>query len=73
MKTFVVGYIDWSDHELTLERIEAPTWQQAVMNHTKFPWRKKDGQVAEPYRPTEEEAFKQACFDCDCMMSWIEV
>lgn len=81
-KTFIVGHIDWSDHELILERCCGPTWQDAIIAHSKYPFMKCDEETGEQIEPTEcepvdpnedEETFKQKCFDCDCMMSWIEV
>ena len=66
MKTFIVGHIDWFNHDLILERISAINWQHAVAAHSKFPW---TGTVP----TTDPETFKQQCFDGDCMMDWIEV
>lgn len=71
-KTFIVGHIDWMDHELLLERITASSWQHAVVQHSHYPF--KDPETDAPNMIlVDEEAFKQECFDCACMMSWIEV
>lgn len=69
MSKFVVGYIDWFDHNLKLELIEADTWREAVSSHSSFPWKE------EGYTPNmkDPEAFKHECFDADCMMSWLEL
>jgi hypothetical protein len=67
MPKYVVGHIDWFDHELTLEIIDAPTWREAWAKHSKFPWTENDGPSA------DLASAQQACFDCDCMMSHIEV
>src|SRR3954471_22550094 len=37
-RVWVVGFVDLEGHELYLERIEAPTWRDAVVRHTKFPF-----------------------------------
>lgn len=71
MTTYVVGHIDWSENELRLEQIDAHTWQDAVRTHSKFPWA-GEADVDQPSLQ-DAEAFKQQCFDCDCMMNWIEV
>ena len=81
MKNFVVGHIDFFNHELTLEKIQAETWQLAVIEHSKYPYKGSDDSpmcrpegLRETYPDMEEdEAFRQACFDCDSMMSWIEI
>lgn len=74
MKTFVVGHIDWMDHELTLERIAATDWPAAVRKHSKFPFADKScDREAILLDTLDGEGFKQACFDADCMMNWIEV
>lgn len=70
MIDFVVGYIDWFNNELTLEQIKAETWQEAVQKHTKYPFSTDDYILSKLTCP---ETFKQECFNCDCMMSWIEV
>lgn len=68
---FVVGHIDWSENDLRLEKVEAKTWQEAVQKHSKYPW--QDEAADDKPSLQNPEAFKQQCFDCDCMMSWIEV
>jgi len=81
MKQFIVGFIDWSNHELILERIEALFWQEAVIKHSKYPYAptmQRDlitpNQLASEYPEVSiEEGFRQTCFDCDCMMNWIEI
>lgn len=71
-KTFIVAYIDWFDYNLILERITASSWEDAVVQHSKYPF--KDSETDAPNAViTDADAFKQECFDCDCMMSWIEV
>lgn len=67
MPLFIVGHIDWFEHELVLEKIEAPDWQHAIALHSK--WTADNGDVPN----LSPEAFKQHCFDLDSMMSWIEV
>lgn len=37
-KRFVVGYIDWYNHELKLQVFEADTWQDAVVQHENYPF-----------------------------------
>jgi len=71
MTTFVVGHINWSENELRLEKIEAQSWQTAVSVHSKFPW--KDEAQGDQPDMSDPEQFKQTCFDCDCMMNWLEV
>jgi len=70
-KTFIVAYIDWYTHELVLERIHAASWQTAAALHSKYPWRNEA--QGDPLTFTSSDAFKQECFDCDCMMNWIEI
>lgn len=70
MKTFVVGHIDWFDHNLTLEKITAVDWLGAVQAHSKFPFEAPKDYSEASHAP---ETFKQLCFDCDCMMNWIEI
>ncbi len=67
MKTFVVGYINWSDNELVLEVISAENWREAWMKHSNIPF-------TDDYPiPDDVETAKTACFDVDCMMSHVEV
>lgn len=71
-KTFIVGHIDWFKYDLVLERIEALSWQEAVVQHSHYPF--KDSETDAPTMIlTDADVFKQECFDADCMMSWIEV
>ena len=80
-KRFVVTVGCLFDNVLTQEVIEANTWQEAVLKHSKYPYRGKDeneqdkvADLAKQYpNPEEDEAFKQACFDCDTLIDWIEV
>ena len=80
-KRFVVAI---ACHPATLikqEVIEANTWQEAVLKHSKYPYRGRDeseqdtvADLSKQYPDLEEdEAFKQACFDCDTLIDWIEV
>ena len=61
--TWVVGWIDWFDHELVLEQVTASNWQEAVIQHSKFPFPRC-------VRLDNAEEFKERCFDVDCMMNW---
>ena len=72
MKTFVVGHIDWFDHELILEKYEVSSWRIAVALHTKYPFH-GDPNLDPPKESTTPELFRGQCFDVDCMMNWIEV
>lgn len=82
-KTFIVGYTDLYCHELTLERIEAATWQDAVCQHSKYPYQGTEGGDNDYVSPDElskrypdlepEQSFRQCCFDCDSMMNWVEI
>lgn len=71
MKSFVVGYIDWSNNELFLERIEATDWREAWAKHTKSAWYNYPDET-DPISDNLEDA-KQSCFDMDCMMNHIEI
>lgn len=81
MKTFIVAHVDFFDNDIKLEKIEAPTWQEAVEKHSKYPYKETEessGQSAAELSKnypdyTPEESFKQACFDCDSMMNWFEL
>lgn len=68
MKQFIVGHIDWYDHNLTLERVEAKDWREAFTKHSKA----QELFSSDPV-PEDLKAAKQFCFDCDCMMDAIEV
>lgn len=67
MPQFIVGHVDWYDHNLVLEKIEAPTWREAWMKHSKNPF-----EGVQDINPSIEEA-KQECFNQDCMMGHIEL
>lgn len=78
---WIVGFIDFFNHELKLERIEAATWQDAVVQHSMYPYKGTENsdeilpqELSLRYEELEpEESFKQSCFDCDSMMNWIEL
>lgn len=73
MKQFVVAFIDWSDNELRLEKVEAADWRNAVHKHTKYPWHGELQDDPLAVGSLSEDDFKQQCFDCDCLMNWIEL
>lgn len=87
MSRFVVGYLNFFDHEMLLQVIEASDWKEAVVKHSKYPYAPQlpVGEfVGSPVETPEElsakypelqpeAAFHQCCFDCDCMMNWVEV
>jgi hypothetical protein len=73
MKSFIVGHIDWSENELRLEHHMGEDWRAAVAQHSKYPWREYPQDDELFTSRLNPEAFKQTCFDCDCMMSWIEI
>jgi hypothetical protein len=74
-RTWIVAHIEWSNNELLLEKVEAPTWREAVQKHSKYPWAGEP----EEEQPTAirasfgEAVFQDECFDCDCMMAWIDI
>jgi len=69
MKTFIVAYINWFDHELVQERVTAEDWRDAFTKHSKANelWPTKASV------PDDAEEARQHCFDCDCMMDAFEV
>lgn len=87
MKRFAVGFADLDNVDLNVIIIDATDWKDAVMVHPNYPYRQQyesDNTVAMPGTPiseliarypdlSEKEAVKQCCFDCDCLMGWIEI
>lgn len=87
MKRFAVGFADLGNVDLNIIIIDAIDWKDAVMVHPNYPYRQQyesDNTVATPATPiseliarypdlSEEEAVKQCCFDCDCLMGWTEI
>jgi hypothetical protein len=71
MKRFVVAYVDFFDHHMTLEVVEAETEQDARWMHSKT----KSG-----WEPNREETdamnhddFQGWCFNSDFLVSVVEV
>ena len=83
-RKFVVGHIDWFDHELILELIEAENEMEAVKKHSKvgeMDWSIQDKvedddgkhKYAERRSCLSLSEMQQVAFDCDCMVNAIEV
>ncbi len=87
MKRFAVGFMDYGNNDLQIVVIDATHWKYAVMAHPNYPYCQQQlppGEDGESFTPiseliarypdlSEEEAVKQCCFDCDCLMGWIEL
>ena len=87
MSRFVVGYINFSDNEMLLKVVEASDWREAVVKHPNYPYAPQLPAGGDPGSPLEtpeelsakyselqpEVAFRQCCFDCDCMMNWVQI
>ena len=86
-RKFVVGHIDWFDHELVLELVEAENEVEAVRKHSKvreMDWsvqdtlilveRKEEEDFYSDLRPCASlQEMQRVAFDCDCMVNAIEV
>jgi hypothetical protein len=73
MKTFVVAYCDWFEHELILEKVQAPDWRGAVSLHSKSFWTTDPRAEGRILCPENKDEMQQGCWDADCMMNVIEV
>lgn len=86
MKRFAIGFMDYGNNDLQVVIIDAIDWKQAVMAHPNYPYGAQSEASIEitPATPiseliaryselSEEEAVKQCCFDCDCLMGWVEI
>ena len=87
MKRFAIAFMNYSDNDLQVVVIEGTDWKYAVMAHPNYPYRKQQlppGEDDNSFIPiseliahypnlSEEEAVKQCCFDCDCLMGWVEL
>jgi hypothetical protein len=73
MSKFAVAHINWYDHDLTIEIVEAETWHEALFKHTEW----------EPHYDVFEdlinqgnfnmEEWKQLAFDIDAMFDVVEI
>lgn len=71
MPRYVVSHIDWFDHDLTSEIVEASDPVSAMKAHSKtktYEWENQDGTPCETI-----EEMKQVAFDCDSMVNAIEI
>jgi hypothetical protein len=73
MSRFAVAHIDWYDHDLCIEIVEARTWHDALFMHSC--WADKldvfedlidDGNF-------DIEAWKHTAFDIDAMFDVVEI
>lgn len=67
MKRYAVARIDWFDNDLTIEIVSANDWREALTKHSKSFFND------EYPVPSNINAAKQACFDCDGMMEVVEL
>jgi len=73
MPKFAVGHIDWSNNDLIIEIVEAPTLMESFAKHSKWPWKNDTEGYGERILAMDVEDFKRECFDCDCMMDSVEI
>lgn len=67
MKRFAVGFFSLHDTELVVEILEAETWQEAAMKHTRGAW------GAENPVPADLEEAKRDAFDLDGGFDCVEI
>jgi hypothetical protein len=63
---WAVGYINWFDHDLQIEVVEADSWQSAV-KASKFEDLRSTMDEADEAEREDLELFKHLCFDGDSM------
>jgi hypothetical protein len=73
MSKFAVAYINWFDHDLSIEIIESDTWYTALLKHSclldSFDIYEdliNDGNF-------EIQDWKMRAFDCDSMIDVVEI
>jgi hypothetical protein len=72
MKKFVIGYVNFYDNNLILELIEAESEHQARWQHSSLQSADWEGCNQDTHQMTPDE-FQQWCFDCDMLISSIEI
>lgn len=73
MSKFAVAYINWFDNDLSIEIVEAPTWWEAVFEHSCLQNSRDIYQDLIDEGNFDIDEWKKLSFDCDSMIDVIEI